>query len=500
MSSFLTLMKVQLLSFFGVNKVLNSKKGKISGLSGLAFVLVGLGVLIGALGYIYTDALAIGVTSKEEVLGIMLAYAIMISLFLSFYTAGNLLYGFKDAAILFSMPLKTSSIVFSKILVMYLSDIAFTICFMIGVVIKTSILAVDVLLKLFVTVLFAPIIPLALIMFLGLIVTVISSYFRKRNLVQTIIYLLLIGALVAYSLIDENGMTNIGLFISEPIQKAWQGWGGIALLILIALSCGGIVGLLVCATYKKVNSLVSVTRTKKGFKLKKYDGRSVFVSLYLKEIKTLFSCAVYVMNSVVGPVISILLAVILSLFEGITGIYAILPIVYCFAYMLAPTTNCAISMEGNTFWILKTSPVSMRKLLNVKLAVGITFNVIPAIIASTILSINIGGGFLICALNVLTALSIAIFGVLIGLTFNVLFPVLNWESPNKPVKQSLSVFLTMIVAFIFTVLSVLFMVYSPFDSERVIYHVLIIFGVTVLFSIACYLFISLKGEEILLKK
>lgn len=50
------LLKVQFLSFFGINRIANSKrKGKIGGFAGLIFVALLLGALIALTGYFYAQ-------------------------------------------------------------------------------------------------------------------------------------------------------------------------------------------------------------------------------------------------------------------------------------------------------------------------------------------------------------------------------------------------------------------------------------------------------------
>jgi ABC-2 type transport system permease protein len=135
MANFFNLLKVQFLSFLGLNKILHSKnKRKLSGIGGLIITAL---LIVGAIGfyaYTYADAFALTLSvsgNLKSLIPIMLGIGAIVSFMFSFYTTSSLLFGFKDYDMLSSMPIKSSTIVFSKLTFLYLSDLAFSLLFII---------------------------------------------------------------------------------------------------------------------------------------------------------------------------------------------------------------------------------------------------------------------------------------------------------------------------------------------------------------------------------
>ena len=88
MSNYLTLIKVQFLSFFGLNKVLHQDKSKrLSGFGGMAFFALIFVGAIGFMGYTYSDMFGSILLLNgriTELIPLMLAMSCMVSFFFSF--------------------------------------------------------------------------------------------------------------------------------------------------------------------------------------------------------------------------------------------------------------------------------------------------------------------------------------------------------------------------------------------------------------------------------
>ena len=521
MRNFLNLTKVHFLSFYGINKILHSKKNKLfSGVLGLVLLALVIGASIGFMGYTYAQTFALTLTPERlvEIFALMMAYSSLIGFFLSFYATGTLLYSVKDYEMTASLPIKTHVYVLSKLFFMYFIDLLFTLLLMIsgGIVYVDLVGGInfDVALRLIALMFLSPLFPLALSILVGAIVALVSSRFNKRNLVQTI---MLLGILaICFGSGFSMGMTGLTVDLGKSIGKLYfifplainavNGYKGLLWFTLVSVLSASAVVTVVCLTYKKMNTLMTARRVRKDFKLKsEYKGKSEFSCLLGKEVKRLLTMPIYLLNtsfgSVIGTIISIVVAIVLpSLLplEYVAIILPFIPAVYAFMFMLIPTTACSVSVEGSSFWVIKTSPVSARKIINVKLFVGVLFGVIPAFVSATALSIGlIGLPFLILFLMVVLAVLIALLGGNLGLIYNLLFPMMKWDNPNKPVKQGVSVLLSTMTAFVFAALMGVGAYFINLQTEILF---AIYAGILLSLVVASYIFLMKKGEKLLLEK
>ena len=192
MSNFKALVKVQFLSLFGINKRLHDTKKKfLSGIAGTLLYGVIVCAAVGYAGYTYANLFAEALLLNGEIislLSLMAAVCAIISFVFSFFATGNVLYAYKDYDLLSSMPVRTSDIVLSKLLFIYVSDLAFSIIIMVpSLIVYANIggeLGAVTIIALFLILLFTPLLMMALSVLVGMLTSVVSSLFRKKNLIQ----------------------------------------------------------------------------------------------------------------------------------------------------------------------------------------------------------------------------------------------------------------------------------------------------------------------------
>jgi hypothetical protein len=211
----------------------------------------------------------------------------------------------------------------------------------------------------------------------------------------------------------------------------------------------------------------------------------------------------YAANTLLGPILAIVsMVAVVILAQSMPELSVLLvflaPSVYAFMFTVAPTTNCAISIEGSSFWIIRTMPVSFAKVMLSKLCVNWIFGVIPALISSIIVSfafVGMSAEYIIC--NILIAVLIASLAGNLGLTFNILFPNFKWENVNKVVKQSVSVTFTIFSGMLFA--GGLYALLALVNWDILLKLVLIVLALAILNALT-FAFVLLKGEKILRKK
>lgn len=517
MSKFLVLLKVQFLSYFGLNKILHNKKNRAVGLLGGFGLLVLLGGLIAAGGYFYSkifaESLFLMKGTAKGVIALMFSFAVVACLVFSFYSSGSVLYGFKDYDALSAMPVKTSTVVLSKLAFTYLADLAFGVLLVVPSIIVyvefCGSLGVATIIRLLIMLLFMPLFPMIISVVLGAISSILSSRFKRRGLIQFIFMFVVFVGFYALSFISSYDTSNTFAFIEAAFfMSPWLSLGiGDWLYVLLFVGTLLLVGLAVfttvCLSYKKINSLVTAVKKSSNFTMQTYGGKSQFKALLIKEIKRLFSCATYAMNTLMGAFLAIVFAVIFAIMcANESAMSIILPLIcpplFAFMFMLAPTTGCSISVEGSSFWIMRTAPIKTKTLFNAKLAVNLLFGVLPAAIVGIVFAIVVFSWSWVNALLIILISTLTpLFGGNLGLIYNLLFPMMKWDNVIKPIKQGVSTFLTVFTAMIVAAIEgvLLYLTMPNFTLPLVI-----ITAVLLVLTVGSYWLICVKGEKLLLKK
>ena len=479
MGNFLSLLKIQFISFFKANKLLK-KFGK----KNAALILTGFGVLafalIFGLGYFYSWTILM-VSNPVEYLPSMLSLAVVVSLVFSFAATGLSLYAYKDYELLSSMPIKTRHIVLSKLAVTYLIDLIFTIiilasailCFFVegGIAVFDAGLisgsAFAYILKLFVMAIFSPAFSMVISIVIGFVLSLISSRFNKRALVQTILMLILGAGIVGTSILNPEAMMgqaslyNKIFFLSSMVVKGATDILYMLLFVGIMVVSFAVVVTVICLTYKRMHALLKAYKKSSGFKLEKYVSQGQFKVLVKKEIKTLLSIPMYAANTLMGSVMAIVLVIAImflpnteigkTMFEQAPELQqmmaqsmpALINVIVAFSLSISPISAVSIAVEGKYFYLMKTWPISTKQFVKAKLSLNYIFAVIPAVIIA-IVSIFIADG--VSWIIILeSALCIVLYPLVsgnIGMLANLFIPNLKWENINQAVKQSPSLLIS----------------------------------------------------------
>lgn len=472
MSKFLTLFKVNLLSLFGINKKLyGGKKGKLIG-------TVLLGVLIMGLSFLYSMAFIEGMkfqqamTGKEinSVVHTFIVVAALITFIFSFYSVANLIYGAQDYDMLAAMPVKKHQIVFSKLLATLVGDIILTLLIVIPAIFAEQLylknlnflIVVSYLLCAFV----CPFLPIAVATLVGALFTIITAKIRFKNLFKTILYLLVIASVVPLYFTDDflfvmqimDKIYFIKPILDRAMDNVWY------LLAFVGINVGAfvLVVLFVSLSYHRVNSLIKSGATKTKFKMRKIKGSSPLRALVKHDLKRLFTCPIYLVNAIGGVFVAIVIIVPFFIVASKTGeevisilgpfVSLFVPAFFVLFTCLAPTTACSISVEGNTFWQLKTLPVKASQILNSKLIINLIFYIPLNIIISVAIGILFKMQFIIVLLIAFCGITVALFASITGLYLNLKLPLMDWTNVQKPVKQGGSVGLMVLVTMLLMIL------------------------------------------------
>ena len=177
MSNVWYLLKVQLLAFFNINRAIYTKDRSEKRKFILFVILVIFFVIyFGGLSFGYSMLLSAGLNAlgrPDLLLAMMMAITSVVVLFTSIFKSSGILFNFKDYNMVMSLPVKTSHIVASRILLLYVMNIFFSFIFIIpaGVVYAmTSPIDPMFYMGYILTLLFVPLVPIVIASIIGSII------------------------------------------------------------------------------------------------------------------------------------------------------------------------------------------------------------------------------------------------------------------------------------------------------------------------------------------
>ena len=448
------------------------KRGKVIG------NLIGFGVLH-VMFIVYSAAATIGfgflgVINEAPVLCaiIISALAFIITLF----RTNGYLFAFKEYDMLMSLPFEVKSVVACKFLYMYFrflpwyADISLPIMVVYGIFKKP---AIAVYLLWLVLSLLLPIIPMLIASFFGFFITKISSGFKKKNIVQTILmFVLIIFAFSSQYIIDS-------FFDSENLEAAldnlsdkMQGMGNcyfpikwfsgailnLSIVDALALTAATVllfelVIYIVGRSYRKINSALKSHAASKEYKMTSLKKTNVLHAIVFKEYKRLTGCPIYMINAGIGAIIAIILGILVLIFGFdkiviivLSGapipadiLYPAIPLIVYFFIGMVATTAISPSLEGKNYWIVQSLPIEKKVIYQGKMLFNM-YLCVPAMIVSVIcLCISAHVPFISTILYLLLGVVLCAFSTAWGCVCGIKFMRLDWENEVEVVKQGAAV-------------------------------------------------------------
>ena len=216
-------------------------------------------------------------------------------------------------------------------------------------------------------------------------------------------------------------------------------------------------------------------------------------------MKRFFSSPVFIINAGFGIVLILVATIAISInFDGfvsgfleqkevgmsIEQVKALLPKIFygfvVFASCMTSITSSMISLEGKSFNITKSLPVSTEKIL---LAKVLTSNIIsiPVILLSDIIFFIVFKVAIIDIVFILLAsIIIPTFTALVGILVNLKYPKMDATSDTEVVKQSMSSMIAVFIGMFIAMLSIgIIVVGSTININLFIILELLVFSIVV---------------------
>ena len=523
------LTKLQLGTAFDLN-ISSKKKIKSGKKKGIALYIAILFFVLMLAGVSFVYSYAIGTSLKmigklELLPELMMAVTCVITLMTTIYKVKGTIFGFKDYDIVMSLPVKTSDIVASRLILLYIINIVFTLMIIIPMSIAYGILAQASPLFYavnFLTVLFVPLVPMVVATIIGTIIAVVAARFKHSNVINIIITFVLLAGFMTFSFkVDDTKQVlgEIGAAMTKqvdnlyPLAKMFRmavtefNFISIILFLVISILAFVLFSLIVGFKFKTINTIMSSNYTKSNYKIGKLEQTSPFIALYSKEMKRYFSSTLYVMNTGFG-IVMMSMGAVATLFmskealakvldaPGISRyIGTLVPIFVSMCVAMTCVTACSISLEGKNLWILKESPLSAKTIFHSKIAVNLTMTLPAVLIDGIIIAIGFKLQFEEFLILLAMPTAYAFFTAIFGLIINLKLPNLSWITEITVIKQSAAVMVA--------ILGGLFMVTIPivliFTLSGI--NILIINGlftlIVVAISISMYQYLNKKGAKLL---
>lgn len=436
--------------------------------------------------------------SKVNLTYIMLTLFIILTTILTLvegiYKSQGILFDAKDNDLLFALPIEKSKILFVRIFKLLSFQFLYNALFMIPAYIVyiyyehpgISFYLISILMTFLL-----PIIPTVISSIIGYIVKAVSVKFKAKKIVQTVFTMIIFFGIFYISLNTQGILENIinnAESINAVIKKVYYPAGAYidliqnfnlpTLLILIAINIVPLVIFIMIASKFYFGIISKSSEKGKSKKIKSIESKvkvkSKLSALVSKELKRYFSSTVYIFNTSFGLILLLIITIAMSV--NINGVintitegegmgFDIIPIMPKIFFCLVTYTACmtsitssSISLEGKSFNITKSLPISVDTILLSKILMSCIITMPVILISDLIFFIAFQVGIIdilfILTISILMPILIAI----IGLFTNLKYPKMNASSDTEVVKQSMSttiaVFSGMILGLVFAVLMV----------------------------------------------
>lgn len=407
----------------------------------------------------------------------------IICVLLNSLTTYSMLYIAKDNEFLLSLPLPPGKILLSRMIVVYVEGIVFQSMVMIPSIIIYSIsdFSIGKLITIIISNIALSLIIMCCVCIVGFLLSKIMLYLKNQKILTVIITLCFLGAIyycqfrLNYFLqrISEN-IEVISFYIrNKMIILYWMGmaFDGNILYSFILLIFS--VGLFSLTYYIMSKNFIKTLTYRKG--VKKSNRKQLIIrvnsirkTLLAKELKKFLSSTPYMLNQGLGIGILIVLSVASVIFGDniydslnnvpeslkIINISHIIPFGIPVILSMNSFSSCSISLEGKTFYLLRSLPIDISEIIRAKINFHIIMNSIPGVISVFCICIMLKFSIIEIISLIIFIISFVIFNAISGFLSNLKRPMLEWTNETIPLKQSTAVAVTIFSGYGLSLLSI----------------------------------------------
>lgn len=456
---------------------------RISGRNRSKFMKTGVPIIVGTMfmlamgmyGYGMMDSLA-EAGMEYVTLTIFAIITAVVILLEGVYKTSGLLFNCRDDNTVLALPIKKSTVLLIRMMKFYLFEVMVGTLFMAPVMLVYGVrvgAGIGFYLISILALLILPILPVIISCVVGGVISFFSTKFRFKNIAQIVLATVFLVATMFVAINAQGimqGITEDASGVNETLMRFYYPAGEYIDLVVkfdfwklmeFVVINVGLLALMVLAlgkVYYKINSQAKIIKssTKKREYKKKNTHRPI-VALVKKEISRFATSPVFAVNAGFGLVLYVLVCGFVSInadgilsqvsgaqVEGlpINEIMNYIPaIVFGLIFvtsMMTSITSSMISLEGKSFNILKSLPVSAMVIIMSKILAAMSMMVPVLLMGDLMLFIFFDFDFwqflMIIASSVVMPMIAETFGIIINLKY----PKMNAEDDVEVVKQSMS--------------------------------------------------------------
>lgn len=448
------------------------KRGRVVG-NAIGFSMLHL-LLIG---FCVTTTIGYGRMGVIDAAPILCALVLsLLSFVFTLFKSNGYLFNFKEYDMLMSLPYEPKEIASAKFLYMYChsipmyTEISLSIMIVYGAYRHPAIIVYPIWILLS---LFVPVIPMVIAAFLGFLVAKISSGFRMKNIIQTILLLVLVIAAFALQILSQTmiNQENVDILMDNIVEKTQTigdvyfpaGWFSnaivrksildILLLLFVTVDVYVLFIMIVGASYRALNSALQSHARVKKYEMTSMKRNSVYKAIVFKEYKRFTGSSIYMVNAGLGEILSILfgIATLIFGFDDIVSVvtkgapintsilYPAIPLIVYFFIGMVATTAISPSLEGKNYWIVQSLPIEKKALYQGKMLFNMCLTVPPALFAILCICISAHVPIASVILYIILGVALCAFSTTWGCVCGLKHMRLDWENEIEIVKQSAAV-------------------------------------------------------------
>ncbi len=453
------------------NKFLLFKQKTFSGLllEAMKLLLLVAAVTVVLYSVLSKIVFVLNITVNDALLAIVLLIMQAISLFFALANVINTLYLSKDNELLMVLPATFNQMFLSKILIVFVSDLLHGMAYILPVLITMGILGKFGLYYYLMALLFVPILtvlPIALSALISVPAIFILKFFKKRVRLSVVVILVLVATLFILYMSFLSGVTGAFNIMEEQIENSFKinrkileigesifgyvqmargmlsprmlWFPAVFLAASVAIMC--LCFLLIKPFYYRVCNVSSETEFDGKRRPRRFKKRKPFFELLLNEIRGVMRSPGYIFQFFLFPLFMPLIVytydkLLISIAVNEAGqnmIFGSHILVLCIVALMSNTiSSIAISKEGGTFYIAKTTPVGFYTQVLAKLCFNFLFTggAVLITMATTLLLTDLKP--LVVMAGTLLALLLSAGHICHSFDLDLRHPVLDWYDSSE---------------------------------------------------------------------
>lgn len=529
MSNFLLLTKVSFLSGFNVNRKNKNQRTAFSAFLLTIVLMLVISIAFCTAFFLPKDGIDV---NYEAALTTVCFLATMMSFAMGLFQMQTVLFKTKDFELLESMPFSKSTIVWSKITSIYITNlledaaivipaIGFYIYFTNNYLIALLALVAIIFLS------FAPILISTVIGLVSALVTAKSKHANIIGLIVNIVFMVaLFGGYMVFIYADQSQVENAieSVFLFDWLNKAFLGnyiyylW-----YILFNIGMAAVVVGITVPLYRPINSWMNSNNGHVDYeKIKnKIDTDTSLNKILLrKEWNMIYRKPNYLINSSIGSLFYLIMGALFIFGSAMFVNGEVTPedkqeIELVFSFMvpalglmmnsIACTASTSISFEKRIgYELLRSYPIEPKDIIKAKVKISLIIQIIMNLIVSTIIMIlfMIKGMFnpalyiMVYLYPMLASINLTAISMLCGLKW----PKLDYETDQQVIKNSaaanLPVLFCMLPSMIVLGGNMVFLIFGIANPVFFYISICVVSAIYIIQIIIFYALLSKKGENL----